>query len=337
MDSLINRGHVDGYTNLAIGEATVVRDAFTCARNKSLDWISEDLGYPMCNGMPELRKAVMAWAISSGICNEDHPGHVVITNGATQALLASISDRYDNISLQAPYWPRMPVLIKSLNQPFDGPNPRQVLITTWPNNPSGNDLSIYTSPGDGINVIWDAVYASDIYGFEPNKIPGLKNANVIIGSMSKVFGLSGLRIGWAIFKNEVDAELATKYVETTTSGVSAASQLMALEFLTHASKFEGIHKKVKQGIRDTIQRNATDLKSVLEPNGECHGAMSDAGGMFGWFLAHDSVKIRDAFNAAKIFVVRGDTCGVTNQWFRLNCAASRAEVQEAVEKLRKVL
>jgi len=337
MDSLINRGNVPGWTNLAIGEATVVREAYAIARNRPVDWVAEDIAYPQCEGLPQLTKAIMAYSIANGICDEDHPGHVVVTNGATQALLAAIH-QYKKVYAEAPYWPRIPVLagdkftsVSPDKKYFDG----TVSVVTFPNNPTGNDDGVHL-PGE--SIIWDSVYASDIYGFNQNseEAQSLKRADVIIGSMSKVFGMSGLRVGWAIFRKREEAELAAKYVETTTSGVSTLSQLMAIDMLEHNMKFEVIYKKVRESIRNTISQNAAAIKSVLP---QCHmdGALGKSGGMFAWINATDDAdRFKNAFNAAKVFVVRGDACGVSNNYFRLNCAASTLAVREAVEKLKKV-
>ena len=67
-----------------------------------------------------------------------------------------------------------------------------------PSNPEGN-LLLYSDVGN--NIIWDSVYYNPVF---INSIPVKPDHRVNCGSYSKVFGLTGARVGWIATNNEND-------------------------------------------------------------------------------------------------------------------------------------
>jgi len=338
MDSLVQREEVDGWTNLAIGDAVVVREAYKHSIPTSLSLSASELGYPPCDGLPELQAAILKWCISEGVCTEDHPGHVVITNGATQGLLAVIS-AYEGIKLSPPYWPRIPVLADfagvTLNNEKQGSACPELI--TWPNNPSGCEFGTNVADADS-GVIWDAVYASEIYGFDPALVPFLQRSDAIIGSVSKIFGLSGLRVGWVLFKDRAHWEKASHYLETSTSGVSVISQLYTADLLDRVNKFPAIFQKIKKLAKKSLETNSRIIQDVVTPFASAvGGSIGGHGGLFAWFRPSNYASFKDALNRAKIFIVRGDLCGFTKEWIRINAGADAVKIQDSMGRLAKEL
>jgi aspartate/methionine/tyrosine aminotransferase len=67
-----------------------------------------------------------------------------------------------------------------------------------PSNPEG-DILLYTDNNN--NIIWDSVYHNPVF---VNSIPVKPDHRVNCGSYSKVFGLTGARIGWIATNSEED-------------------------------------------------------------------------------------------------------------------------------------
>ena len=88
-------------------------------------------------------------------------------------------------------------------------------IVDSPSNPAG-DLLLYSDVAN--NIIWDSVYHNHVY---VNDIPVKPDHRVNCGSYSKVFGLTGARVGWIATNSEPDYEefLAENLYENCTMSV----------------------------------------------------------------------------------------------------------------------
>lgn len=98
-------------------------------------------------------------------------------------------------------------------------------IVDSPSNPSG-DLLLYSDIGN--NIIWDSVYHNPVF---INDIPVKPDHRVNCGSYSKVFGLTGARVGWIATNSESDYEefLAENLYENCTMSVN--SQQLIIDIL----------------------------------------------------------------------------------------------------------
>src|SRR5262249_28614366 len=86
-----------------------------------------------------------------------------------------------------------------------GPNPPKVLVLNTPHNPTGHVLPVETlknilaeADAVGTFTVVDEVF-SGIWHAPTSPVPSaavLSSRAIVIGSLSKVYGLSGLRIGW---------------------------------------------------------------------------------------------------------------------------------------------
>lgn len=189
--------------------------------NQSLDWNSRDF-----RGLPELRESVVAQAGLSGICTSDD---VLITAGAAEANYLSIMQRLqpgERIVIETPGWPQAEVLAKAKGAeiikvarseaddwrlPLDRlaaavtPGTRMVFLTN-PNNPTGHlmsaaDLAEVVAIADRVGawLLVDEVYAGlEWAGPRAPSVAGLYARGITTGSVSKAFGLQGLRTGWMI-------------------------------------------------------------------------------------------------------------------------------------------
>jgi aspartate/methionine/tyrosine aminotransferase len=325
-DFQMARGHNDGWRNLAVGEPFFLQ--------KHLKFIHEQTGagamtYPLTDGQPELLEELR------NIHGKD--AHIVVANGAKHALLASfyaMSEWYGvtRVHHSTPYWPSYPTLAKLSNLGFSSAWREaniidSIKVITAPNNP---DSSEYSDDCD----IWDAVYAHAVYGH--TVVPSHR---IGIFSASKSVGMSGMRVGWAVFKDPGMAKSASMYVEITTSGVSAYSQ----RYVANALKFMRENKEVTadayREARYELVQNATTFNIFLAPHcAEVRGLPDTEKGMFAWFKVKDQVKFEAALKETKTRLVSGEACGVSEPgWYRMNCGLDKATFTEYLSDLSKEL
>jgi aspartate/methionine/tyrosine aminotransferase len=87
------------------------------------------------------------------------------------------------------------------------------------------------------------------------------NHDIMVGSFSKFFGLSGLRLGWIGLNNNIWAECLRELINTTHCGLSAASLEVANKIVceTDFEKFEILAKRRL----DDIKGDFSKLRSVF--------------------------------------------------------------------------
>lgn len=274
--------------NLAIGEPEFLRRVFEPHYPRHY---GSDLSYPDTKPSDdllfELRKL--------------HPkGHIVVTNGAKQALHAAVHAlKINNPGLvtglyhHAPYWPSYPTIAKYANLPFHTQSSDQfdVDVVTSPNNPDGKERK------DGI--VWDAVYAHSVYGWS-----GAEPMHAIsVWSAGKMLGSPGTRVGWLVTENGALAGHAQQFVEQTTSGVSTVGQHHVAATLRNT---ERVRKDLYTSAEFVLKTNRSRFNLYLDKY------ITDLGtgkGMFMWFQAKDPEKFANALSASGVIMVTGKACG----------------------------
>lgn len=326
-----------GWTNLAIGEPRFLQHAL---RSFYPEYTSiGDIKYPPCNGEWTLRSLLRD--VTPGPRRDQ--GSVVVTNGAKQALAATFYAMHKVRRActagapMAPYWPSLPTLARMNKLAWsDGnPAPAHVEVLTWPNNPTGMKPGYLTANrGTGLRV-WDAVYASEVYGW-PDYDAG-PEADAVICSAAKMFGLSGLRVGWVAFADQKLADAAAEYVELTTSGVSAPAQESLFQMLGKAADdHEGITACFHRAAV-LLARSQRIFNGLLTPHvDDVAGLPAGHGGMFAWFRPKDSVWFALALQQAKVMLVDGVHCGVPG-YYRMSLGVLPEELEHALERLVKAL
>jgi len=154
--------------------------------------------------LPELKKAI---GKHSGVAEEQ----IMITSGADQAIeivLTHILEKGDVLGIHIPTFPRFEIVARRLcdaeirffTKLSETPKQCKAIIFCTPNNPTTRELSIdelekIAEANKDKFIIIDAVFSD----FGKNRISPLidKFENVILlKSLSKSFGLPGIRFGW---------------------------------------------------------------------------------------------------------------------------------------------
>jgi aspartate aminotransferase len=328
---------------------------------------SGDIKYAPTDGLPSLKKAIIRYTEE----NYDRlvaPENVIVSTGAKQAIynvLFSIVNPQDEVILLAPYWVSYPEIVKMVYgipvavTPEDGTfHPRmedieeavgsytRAIIVNSPNNPSGvmyaadfiAEIVDFCERHD-IYLIMDDIYHKLVFdGKKP--VPAyrytkkdIENTRVIVvNGVSKLYGMTGFRIGWVIANRRL-VEVMNNVQAQTTSGASVVSQAAAEGALT------GV-QSIVENLRLTIQNNRDvmmqelgtfDGVNVTKPDGTFY--------CFPDFRAYrdDSVELANfLLTKALVVTVPGKPFGMEGH-LRLSYAGSVKDVTEGIERLKWAL
>ncbi|KAG7954496.1 hypothetical protein I3843_11G021800 [Carya illinoinensis] len=172
--------------------------------------------------------------------------HIVVGTGSSQLYLAALfalspHNASEPISVvsQAPYYSSYPSMTDCLKsglykwvgdaQSFNKEGPYIELVTS-PNNPDGNVRRSVVNKSDGI-LVHDLAY----YWPQYTPISSPVDHEIMLFTVSKSTGHAGMRIGWALVKDQEVARRMTTFIELNTIGVSKDSQLRAAKVLKAVS------------------------------------------------------------------------------------------------------
>lgn len=323
-----------GFIDVSVGEPHIVRDHLINTFSLSpyeLPNINNMYEYPPPNGYKPLVK----------LLEDKYKAPVVITNGAKQALgatfyaLNKMGKQF--IGMRKPFWALIPPLVQmhgAVSVPTLKSADSYLLLV--PNNPDG----FSSTPADlkcledkckeeDKPLIHDAAYYTHIY--LPGNRPLIPIGDVQIYSISKMLGLSGLRLGYVVCPNKDFYKLIVQYMEAMTVGVSVVSQIFLYDLLsrmnsypTLTERFEGLSANSLAESKKIIQKVDPE---ILEVNSE----IESTPGMFGWF----KVGPKADFQKAKVNFIDGALFGVPGM-VRMNLAFNADKMEEIVSRLNSI-
>ena len=326
-----------------------------------------DVKYTPADGTPSLKKAIIKYTEE----NYDKivaPENIIVSAGAKQSvynILYSILNPQDEVIILAPYWvsyPEMvrmvygvPVIVKSEDGSF---YPRmedilkavssytKAIIINSPNNPSGVVYSeefisqiIEYCEKKGIFIIMDDIYHRLI--FDGKKWPAcykftkkdLESSHIIVvNGVSKLYGMTGFRIGWAIAPRELVAIMTNVQGQITTT-VSVLLQAAAEGALTGLQSHIDTLRMTLENNRDVMMQELNSFSGIkiTKPNGTYY-CLPD-------FRAYsnDSVKLSQMLlKKALVVAVPGKEFGMEGH-LRLSYAGSIKDVTEGVSRIKWAL
>ena len=324
--------------NLTIGDALAVRrravEHLLCPSTLGVTF-DRDMSYDDSKGLSSL----------VGLVEDAHPGYrAVITCGAMQGLNVVVRAMkefgHDRAELCLPHWgPIIEILdyhgvAWTAREDFDvshlGPASieKTFYLLVAPNNPDGSVPSgeeMQKIRDLGIPIIHDAAYCHPHY-YNEGESPELQGP-IIIHSVSKMLGMSGLRVGFVLCEDKTLADRVRQIVDVTTSGTSALSQRYTVGMLETYWRDEEARAHFEQAVRK-------DLKDVRENMQDAvsrflRSPVANYRGMFGWYDMDAS-----ALDRSKILHFTGEKFGAPGH-VRLNLAAGEDRVRFACDRLRK--
>jgi aspartate aminotransferase len=329
--------------------------------------VTADIKYTPTDGTPSLKKAVIRYTEE----NYDRvaaPENVIISAGAKQSVfnvLYSILNPQDEVIVLAPYWVSYPEMVRMcygvpvIVTPEDGTfHPRleditkvissytKAIIINSPNNPSGvvyNDefireivefceaKNIYLIIDDIYHkLIFDGRKSPNAYSFTSKDIESTKI--ILVNGISKLYGMTGFRIGWAIANRKL-VNIMTNVqgqMTTTTSVILQAAAEGALMGL----------QSIVENLRLTMENHRNimvqELRSfngvhITPPNGTFY-CLPD-------FRAYNKNSIELSnflLKKALVVTVPGKEFGMEGH-LRLSFCGSMKEIKQGVERIKWAL
>lgn len=237
------------------------------------------LGYVQTNGTEELRARIAALYPGAG------PENVVVTTGGAEAnFLAAweLLSPGDRAVYLLPTYGQTPGLAEGMGAEVVGfslreelgwqPEPgaaaeavspsSRLLAVTNPNNPTGSRLSgrarrevVDAASRAGAWLLSDEVYAgSELDGEETPTLWGESERVVVTGSLSKAYGLPGLRLGWAVAPRDLARRLWARKDYTTIAPAAVSERLAAAAL--REDRRERILERTRRILRTNLDRLA---------------------------------------------------------------------------------
>jgi len=326
-----------------------------------------DIKYTPTDGISSLKKAVIRYAEENydKIVGTDN---VIVSQGAKQALfnlLYTLVNPQDEVIVLAPYWVSYPEMIKMVYgipvivTPENGrffPSIEDIeeaissytraIIVNSPNNPSGAiyppeliQQLVELCEKKGIYLIMDDIYhklvfdgktCASAYKFTKKDIESTKV--IVINGISKLYGMTGFRIGWVIAPKQI-VEVMTNVQGQTSSCTSVLLQAAAEGALT------GLQSAIET-LRLTLENNRNvmmqQLKAfngvkIIPPDGTYY-CLPD-------FRAYNknSVELSNfLLKKALVVTVPGKEFGMEGH-LRLSYATTVKDVTQGVERIKWAL
>jgi aspartate/methionine/tyrosine aminotransferase len=325
--------------------------------DRDIDIGSTRLGYGQSNGSDELRTLIaeqypgashasvlvtVGGAEANFICfwhlfeERERAAVVFPTYGQVPGLLESFGSRLVGVELlEAEGWqPDLTALEAALD---DGAG--FVLITN-PNNPTGASLSpesmdaiVELTERTGGWILADEVYAG-AEAHDRGRTPsfwGRHERVLVTNSLSKAYGLPGLRLGWVTGPDDLIDELwgRTDYTTIAPASLSDALARIALEPATRA--------RIAERTRGIVQANLGILRAWMEAqDGRFRYRPPDAGAIC---YTHYDAPVNSTEFAEKlrvdkdVLVVPGDHFGM-DRYLRLGFGNPQDELLEGLDRIR---
>jgi len=352
--------------HLGIGEPKN-RAPITAILSSAAKLSSGDVKYTPTDGIPSLKKAIIKYT-EENYNRLVAPENIIVTTGAKQSLyniLFTIINPQDEVLILVPYWVSYPQMVKMVYgvpvivRPEDGtfyPRMEDILeavtsytkaiIVNSPNNPSGvvypKDFIaeiVEFCEKKGIYLIMDDIYHKLVFDGK-TAVPGyqftkkdVENTRVIlVNGVSKIYGMTGFRIGWVIASRRM-VEVMTNVQAQMTSNVSVVLQAAAEGALTGMqSVVESLRLTIENNRNVIMQelRGFTDIR-VTKPEGTFY-CLPD-------FRAYgkDSVELsKYLLKKALVVTVPGKEFGMEGH-LRLSFAGSVKDLTEGIARIKWAL
>jgi aspartate/methionine/tyrosine aminotransferase len=298
--------------------------------------LTTELNYPHVNGSPELRDNIAA------MYNGATSANILVTVGAIEAnyiAVRTLLSPGDEIAIMLPNYmqiwgiarnhgARIKTFTLSEDQGWsldlDG---LEAAVTTEtkliaicnPDNPTGYILTekemaaiVAAAERVGAWILADEVYAG-AERLTDNQTPsfyGMYDKVIAVGSLSKAYGLPGLRLGWAAGPKAVLDEIWARHEYTTLAATILSNKLAAL----------ALSPEVRPGLitrtRDYIRQGFPELQRWADEHGETfrmNEPQAAAIAFIRYDLAINSTELVDRLCAEQsVLVVPGDHFGMDN-------------------------
>jgi len=329
--------------------------------NFSIDELLEtEINYPHVNGTPELRQNIASLYDGAG------PENVLVTVGAIEAnfnSVRSVLKRGDELLIMLPNYMQIWGVAKnhdyriktfSLREENNwapdldelersaGEKTRLIAICN-PNNPTGSILS--ESEMDSIVRIADRVgawiLADEVYAgaeqFTETQTPsfyGRYDKVIAVGSMSKAYGLPGLRAGWLVAPQKMVDQIWARHEYTTISTTMLSNKLTALALSGH------VRPALIKRTRDYIRSGYPLLQKWMAQQGEIFESVPPKAAAIAFIkynLDINSTELAKRLIREKsVMVVPGDHFGM-DKFLRISFGLPEIYLKTALHRIQELI
>jgi len=329
---------------------------------------SGEIRYTPANGTPEMKAAIIRYTQDHyGV--RPTPEMVMASGGAKQAIMCALQavlDPQDEVIFPAPYWVSYPEMVKMCGAipvpatPEDGgyvpriqditqrlsSNTKCIMINS-PNNPSGavypedfiKDV-VELCDKEGLYLIMDDIYSRLVFNGKrtPNPLAfagdfGSANSKIIIiNGVSKVYAMTGFRIGWAVASPQI-IETMSIIQSHQTSGPSSLLQKASVAAINGAQgSVDNLVLTLENNAKVMVERlRAFDGIKISPPEGTFY------------CFADFSVYEKDSTKLAEFLLDKVMVCTVPGIEFgmeghlRLSTCGTTKDITQGIERIKWAL
>ena len=345
-------------TRYDVGESAV---KFLKVSDLGIDLSAVELRYGYHTGRPELREQIAQEY--DGLSGD----HVLVTSGGAEAIFAitaALVRPGDHVIVEHPNYPStyevarglgcevtlLPLALEHRFRPeldrLDAlVTPRtKLMIFTHPNNPTGSMIERFDlerlvrfAESRRIHLLFDETYRHLAFGEPLPPAASLSPWAISVTSMSKCYGLPGIRIGWLATKSQevLDGVLAVREQVTITN--SALGETIATAVLARREEFLARAKAhVRANLAVVTRWMATEREHLqwIPPEG---GVVSLPRIIADRAARDPETLYRSLAEDHHVFVIPGRCFEVDNQFFRLGFGAAQEELAAGLKRIASAL
>jgi aspartate/methionine/tyrosine aminotransferase len=338
----------------------VLRDLLSDDTDKINQLLATELNYPHVNGIPELRENIAV------LYNGATPNDVLVTVGAIEANYIAIQTLLtigNEIVVMLPNYMQIWGIAKNYNYKLKefhlleennwsvdldelnemvSKNTKLIAVCN-PNNPTGYiltenemDAIINIAEGAGAWLLADEVYsgAERLTEMQTPSFFGRYDKVIAVGSMSKAYGLPGLRIGWLVAPNDLINDIWARHEYITISATMLSNKLAAIAMSPE------VRPRIIQRTRNYIRKGYDILQNWIDNHENTFKVVPPQAAAIAfvrYYLDINSSEFAERLRKDKsVFIIPGDHFGM-DKFFRISFGLPKDYLISGLNRIHELI
>lgn len=322
--------------------------------------MATEINYPHVNGIPSLRENIARLYSGATVPN------VLVTVGAAEAnniIMQTLCQPDDELLTQTPTYKQVwgIALNKGMTVKTFGMNPdngwainldelkanlspkTKLIAVCNPNNPTGyimteQEMDAVVAAADSVGawILADEVYrgAERTQSAETASFWGRYDKVIAVGSMSKAYGLPGLRVGWAVAPPDMTEALWRRHEYTAITATMLSNHLASYALSPE------IRPRIIQRTRDYIKKGFPILQAWMDAQNGVFGYVPPQASAITFIKYHLDINSTELMEIlckeASVFVGAGDSFGMDG-YLRVAFGQEKAVLDEAFSRIQTTI